>query len=145
MTTKTSILLPLLSESRIHVIRLTPGDDLRKSLQEYASFHNIQAGVIVTCVGSLVRYNLRFANKKDGTASEGHFEIVSLAGTLSRSALHLHLCVCDEKGTATGGHLLNDNLIYTTAEIAIAELPLLKFERVFDEESGYNELTVLRH
>lgn len=42
----------------------------------------------------------------------------------------------------TGGHLLDANLIYTTAEIAIAELPELVFDRVLDSTYGYQELQI---
>lgn len=100
--------------------------------------------MIVTCVGSLVQYNLRYANQKGGHSKTGHFEIVSLVGTLSRSAAHLHLSIADETGKTTGGHLLDGNIIYTTAEIGIAELPDLVFERVFDAASGYHELFVAK-
>lgn len=128
--------------SKFHVIRLTPGLDLRKSLQQVAASNHMKAAVIVTCVGSLVQYNLRFANQKEGKVKKGYYEIVSLTGTLSESSLHLHLCVADSNGVCTAGHLLDNNLIYTTAEIAIAELTDLQFNRVFDEASGYHELQI---
>ncbi|MEX2232308.1 MAG: DUF296 domain-containing protein [Cyclobacteriaceae bacterium] len=75
-------------------------------------------------------------------ARQGHFEILSLSGTLSASSAHLHLCVADESGTSTGGHLLDKNVIYTTAEIAIVNIRNMEFERVFDPDSGYRELSV---
>ena len=128
---------------KVHVIRLTPGQDLRKSLQEFAALQKLKAAVMVTCVGSLVQYNLRFANQKEATLRKGHFEIVSLVGTLSESSVHLHLCVSDHHGLTTGGHLMDDNLIFTTAEIAIAELSDLIFERIHDNLTGFKELKVI--
>src|SRR5688572_27818902 len=107
--------------SQIFVVRLTPGSDLKASLMEFAVANNIRAGVVLTCVGSLVQYNLRFANQQGGTLRHGHFEILSLSGTLSVSSAHLHLCVADESGTCVGGHLLDNNIIYTTAEVAIMD------------------------
>ena len=130
------------SAARIHVIRLRPGEDLRQKLREVVAARQMKAAVIVTCVGSLVQYNLRFADKKRGSMSHGHFEIVSLTGTVSDSSAHLHLAVSNGDGSTTGGHLLDGNLIYTTAEIAIAELPALVFERVFDAATGYLELEI---
>lgn len=127
---------------KIHVIRLEPKQDLRRSLIEFAALNDMKAAVIVTCVGSLTQYNLRFANQHEPTKRKGHFEIVSLVGTLSASSAHLHLCVSDEQGLTTGGHLMNDNLIFTTAEIAIAELPDLLFERAPDPVTGYHELRI---
>jgi predicted DNA-binding protein with PD1-like motif len=130
------------SASRIHVARLQPGDDLRQKLLDIAAAKKMKAAVIVTCVGSLVQYNLRFANRKGGSMRRGHFEIVSLTGSLSASSLHLHLSVSDGDGSTTGGHLLDGNLIYTTAEIAIVELTGLVFQRVLDPATGYDELRI---
>ncbi|HEY9049808.1 MAG TPA: PPC domain-containing DNA-binding protein [Ohtaekwangia sp.] len=132
------------STSRVHVIRLRPHEDLKKSLVAWAVQHNIKAAVIVTCVGSLEQYTLRFANQQNGISRTGHFEIVSLTGTLSNESAHLHLAVSDSTGQTTGGHLLDNNLIYTTAEIAIAELPDLEFDRETDSTYGYKELAVRR-
>ena len=131
------------SNAIFHVIRLTPGQDLRKCLQDLAATQKMNAAVVVTCVGSLVQYNLRFANQEEGKKGKGYFEIVSLTGTLSQSAVHLHLCIADPEGVCIGGHLLDNNLIYTTAEIAVAQLTDLRFERIRDDVSGYNELNVV--
>jgi predicted DNA-binding protein with PD1-like motif len=130
------------SSANIHVIRLRPHADLKKSIVGFARDHDVEAGVIITCVGSLEQYNLRFANQHAGIAERGHFEIISLTGTFSRMSCHLHLSLADEAGLVKGGHLLDDNLVYTTAEIAMAELPELTFERVEDPVYGYLELAV---
>ena len=37
----------------VHAFRLTPGQDLKKSLVAYAKGEKLEAGCIVTCVGSL--------------------------------------------------------------------------------------------
>ncbi len=132
------------SSSEISVIRLKPGADLRISLQEFAAQNKFSAGVIVTCVGSLTQYNLRFANQKAPSTATGFFEIVSLVGTLSETSLHLHLCISDGHGSTLGGHLLENNLVYTTAEIAVARLHDIEFHRVHDEVSGYAELEIRR-
>jgi uncharacterized protein len=73
---------------------------------------------------------------------KGYFEIVSAEGTFSDSAAHLHLAVADDEGKTTGGHVLDENLIYTTAEIAIAVLEDVAFERATDPSYGYQELQV---
>ncbi|HEY9006147.1 MAG TPA: PPC domain-containing DNA-binding protein [Ohtaekwangia sp.] len=132
------------STSRVHVFRLGPHQDLKKSLVAWAQLHKIKAAVVVTCVGSLEQYTLRFANQENGTSLAGHFEIVSLTGTISETSTHLHLAVSDSTGQTTGGHLLDGNFIYTTTEIAIAELPDLAFGRETDTTYGYKELTVKR-
>jgi predicted DNA-binding protein with PD1-like motif len=104
--------------------------------------HEIRAGAVVTCVGSLEQYHLRFANQINGVSKKGHFEILSVSGTLSVARTHLHICLADGEGHTIGGHLLEKNLIYTTAEIVIAELTDLDFSSVKDELYGYHELII---
>lgn len=130
------------SQAVIHVFRLLPHQDLKKSIIEFAKANSIKAACIVTCVGSLEKINLRFANQREGSLLTGYHEILSLTGTLSDSTAHLHLSVADSTGTTTGGHLLDDNLVYTTAEVVIMELADLEFIREIDPTSGYHELKI---
>lgn len=125
-------------------IRLKPHQDLKKELMAFAVKQKIKAGCIVTCVGSLEQTNLRFANQSEGKTAKGHFEILSLVGTFSETSAHFHLSVADSKGATIGGHLLDGNLIYTTAEIVIGELTDLEFVRVIDSTFGYPELQIKR-
>jgi predicted DNA-binding protein with PD1-like motif len=131
------------SKSKTYVIRLKPHEDLKKSIMQFAKDNNIKAGIVQTCVGSLEQYNLRFANQENGSLQNGHFEIVSCVGTFSSTACHLHLAVSDSLGVTRGGHLLENNLVYTTIEIALAELTDIVFERIIDPTYGYSELNVV--
>jgi predicted DNA-binding protein with PD1-like motif len=132
------------SATTVHVFRLKPHEDLKKALVSWARQNKIKAAVIVSCVGSLEQYALRFANQENGTVKKGHFEIVSLTGTISDESVHIHMSVSDSTGYTIGGHLLDDNLIYTTAEIAIAELTDVTFDRETDGTYGYKELVIRR-
>ncbi len=129
---------------KIHVFRLKPGQDLRKEIEAYVQKEKIAAGWLVTCVGSLIQVNLRLANGSDGVTFNGHFEIVSLVGTVSINGCHLHLAVSDSQGMTLGGHLLAESLIYTTAEIVISESRELVFTREKDDTTGWQELKVKR-
>ena len=111
-------------------------------IQAFADREQIEAGWVITCVGSLTHTHLRLANQSIGSRAEGPFEIVSLVGTVSRNGCHLHLCVCDGQGLATGGHLLRENIIYTTAEVVIGESPNLVFTREKDGTTEWAELQV---
>jgi predicted DNA-binding protein with PD1-like motif len=130
------------STVKIHAFRLKPGADLRKSIQAYVAEHNIQAGYMITCVGSLTQTHLRYANQPKGTQLKGFFEIVSLVGTVSISGNHLHLSTSDSIGKTIGGHLLEDNLVYTTAEIVIGESKNLVFTREKDGTTPWEELQI---
>lgn len=127
---------------RGYAFRLTPGQDLKQELLAFAARHDLRAAAILTCVGSLTDVCLRFANRPDGTPRRGHFEIVGLVGTLIAAGGHLHLAVADESGVMFGGHLLDGCLVYTTAEVVLAELGDVQFTRRLDAAFGYQELVV---
>ncbi|MDZ7401889.1 MAG: DNA-binding protein [candidate division KSB1 bacterium] len=125
-------------------IRLAPFQDLRKSLDSLVNLHQIEAGCILSCAGSLRQAAIRFANQDEATFLNEKFEIVSLSGTLSKNGSHLHIAISDSTGKTIGGHLMEGCLIYTTAEIMIGILPELKFVREHDPKSGYRELVIYR-
>lgn len=127
---------------KIHAFRLKPGQNLKKEIEAYARKENIEAGWIMTCVGSLTQTNLRFANQPESSKSTGHFEIVSLVGTVSMHGSHLHLSVSDSTGQTIGGHLSGENLVYTTAEIVLGESTQLIFTREQDGSTPWKELQV---
>lgn len=125
-----------------HVFRLKPGADLKRSIQDYVEKNQIEAGWILTCVGSLTDYNIRFANQEKTDSGKGHFEIVSLVGTLSKNGSHLHLSISDSSGVTMGGHLSDGCLVYTTAEIVIQSSKKLLFTREEDGSTPWKELHV---
>ncbi|MEE4135944.1 MAG: PPC domain-containing DNA-binding protein [Desulforhopalus sp.] len=127
----------------LHALRLTPHQDLLLELAGFARSHKLSAACIVTCVGSLRRATLRFADRAEASVLEGRFEIVSLTGTFAEDGGHYHIGLADGEGRAFGGHLLPGCLIYTTAEIVLAELPELRFLRQPDPATGYDELAII--
>ena len=127
---------------RTVVVRLRPGQDLERELLAVAERERIQAGWVVTCVGSLSRVTLRLAGAASRTTLQGAFEIVALAGTIARQGSHLHLAVADDRGVTLGGHLLAGCVVRTTAEVVIGADDRLRFGREHDPETGYRELVV---
>lgn len=123
-------------------IRLQPGEDVKAMLSNFAKTNHLKATSIVSAVGSLTRFSLRYANQKNPTVKEGHFEIVSLSGTLSEDSMHIHASVSDEKGRTYGGHLTEGNLIYTTLEVTVLEQVDKVFSREQDAKTGYQELII---
>lgn len=130
------------SAAKFYAVRLAPGADLRVELQAYARARGIQAGAVVTAVGSLSHTVLRLADQKQTTIFDGKREIVSLIGTIGTSGCHLHLSVSDGQGVTVGGHLADGCIVYTTAEIVIADLTDLKFDRAEDSHTGFRELII---
>jgi len=103
--------------NKTHAFRLKPGNDLKKEIESYVKANTIRAGWISCGVGSLTDYNIRFANQPEGSKGSGHFEIVNLIGTVSVNGSHIHVSISDSTGKTIGGHLLEGNFIYTTAEL----------------------------
>lgn len=144
----------IFTSSRVHVLRLGPGEDLLDSLWRYARVTNIKAASVVSVVGSLTNTNIRYANQEDGSTLSGHFEIVSVVGNIDfqnvdspnyEGSGHVHMSFSDETGVTIGGHVLSGNIVYTTAEITMLEMTNGLFERVLDDKtggSGYYELEV---
>jgi predicted DNA-binding protein with PD1-like motif len=132
------------SNSKLWVLRLHPGDDLVDSIMVFARQHSINAGGIVTCVGSLNHARLRYANQSNYEDLDGkgqHFEIVSLVGTFSTMDRHLHLALANEQGAVFGGHASSGNKVFTTAEIIIVEGLDWAFRREKDPDTTYPELS----
>ena len=127
-----------------YAFRLKPKEDLKTGIISFAKKENIKAGAIVTCVGSLTPFHLRFANQEKGSKQNGHFEIVSMTGTFSDSTSHLHISVSDSTGQTIGGHLLEGNLISTTVELVVINLKDFEFTRETDSTFGYKELSIKR-
>ena len=127
---------------KTHVFRLHPGDDLRRSIEDYAKGHGLQAAVVLSCVGSLRHARLRDASGVNIRETAEDCEIVSVTGTVSAERLHLHISLSREDLTVFGGHLAEGCLIKTTAEIVLLELDGLRFGKVYDEETGYHELAL---
>jgi predicted DNA-binding protein with PD1-like motif len=125
-----------------YTFRLRPGQDLMDSVQAFVMKQHIQAGCVLSGVGSLIHARIRFANQIYNSDLEGPFEIVSITGTVSVHGSHLHLSVADGEGRTIGGHLVEGCQVYTTAEIVIAVFDDLIYKRELAEDSGYEELVV---
>jgi len=125
-----------------YTFRLKPGHDLFDSIEAFAREKEIQAGCLLSGVGSLTHVTLRLANREFLTNYEGFFEIVSITGLVSIHGSHVHLSVSDGDGKTVGGHLVSGSKIYTTAEIVILAFDNVIYKREFAEDSGYEELVV---
>jgi predicted DNA-binding protein with PD1-like motif len=126
----------------MYALRLHPGEDPKQALDAFAHEHNLQAACVLTCVGSLRKAVLRFANKPESTTLVDKFEIVSLTGVLSVHGSHYHIAISDGEGRTYGAHLMDGSEVYTTAEITLAEMPGVSFLRTFDPNTGYPELEI---
>ncbi|HEX9388621.1 MAG TPA: PPC domain-containing DNA-binding protein [Anaerolineales bacterium] len=127
---------------RNYTFRLKSGQDLFDSIEAFVKEKHIEAGCVLSGVGSLTQATIRLANREFSSVYDGHFEIVSMTGTVSIHGSHLHISISDEDGKTIGGHFESGCKIYTTAEIVIAVFNGVVYKREFAEDSGYDELTV---
>ena len=67
---------------------------------------------------------------------------MSLVGTLGPGGSHLHVSLSDKDGRTVGGHLMSATVV-TTCEVVLCDIPALTFDRVFDEETGFDELRIV--
>lgn len=124
-------------------LRLRPGEDVRRYLEEFSREQKTGAGTILSAVGSLSATCLRFAGNDSHTKLTGKQEVLTLSGMLSDEGVHLHMSVADSNGECKGGHVVYGCVVYTTLEIAIALLPDTTFQRIFDPDTGFKELRVI--
>jgi predicted DNA-binding protein with PD1-like motif len=128
-----------------YTFRLKPGDDLFDSIQKFVLSKKIEAGCILSGVGSLTRAVLRLAGRDAYNEYFGYFEIVSITGTVSIQGSHLHISISDENGATIGGHLVSGCWIHTTAEIVLAVFDEVAYRReLLENDSGYEELVVYK-
>ncbi|MBI3738531.1 MAG: DNA-binding protein [Chloroflexi bacterium] len=126
-----------------YTFRLKPGQDLFDEIERFAAEKKIEAGCVLCSVGSLTHATLRLANREFYTEYDGHFEIVSLTGTVSTNGSHLHISISDGDGKTIGGHLVSGCKIYTTAEIVLTVFEDVVYKReLMENDSGYEELVV---
>ncbi len=129
-------------ENTIVAFRLKPGEDLKEGIEKVVKENNISAGWIATAVGSLTDFAIRFANEPEAATGKGHFEILSLVGTVSANGSHLHISISDSTGQTIGGHLVKGCKVYTTAEIVIQFTGKYEFKREKDGTTPWEELQI---
>jgi len=124
--------------------RLKSNQLLKEEIEAHAK--DIEAGILLSVVGSLKNANLRMAgttpNRQDVGSFDGPFELVSGTGTVSKDGCHLHVSVSDKEGNVIGGHLKDGCRVDTTVEIVIGIIEGSSYKRTFDKNTGFKELDV---
>jgi uncharacterized protein len=129
---------------KTYTFRLKPGQDLFDSIETFVVDKKVEAGCVLSAVGSLTHATLRLANRGHYNEYDGHFEIVSMTGTVAMSGSHIHISISDGEGVTIGGHLVSGCRIYTTAEIVLAVFDDVIYTReLLENDSGYEELVIL--
>ena len=123
-------------------LRLHPGDDLRRALEQAVSARGLKAAFVLAGIGSLRPTRLRLAGAPEPIEIHGDVELLTLSGSLAADGSHLHLSVADAQGRVLGGHAAYGCIVRTTAEVLLAPLPHWHFSREPDAATGWTELVV---
>ncbi len=124
-------------------VRLNPGDDLRRALEGLVQGTDQPAAFVLSGIGSLINARLRFAGEPDEATIHGPLEIISIAGSLTAEGAHLHMSVSDSMGRVSGGHVGYGNIVRTTVEALLVQLPAWSLSREPDAATGYKELFII--
>jgi len=103
-------------------LKLGPGSDLRRSLEQLA-IEQGAAGFVLGVVGNLSRATFQCAGRPGPTILEGDLEIITLQGTVAPGGVHLHLSLSDSDCQVWGGHLEPGTLVLKGADLLVGFLP----------------------
>ena len=125
------------------IARPDKGEEILEQVQNIAQMEHITLAT-VQALGAINQFTVGVfhTDEKQYHANEfsGHFEIVSLTGTINTMDgafyCHLHMSAGDEKGQVFGGHL-NRAMVSATCEMVITVLDGT-VDRKFDPEIGLN-------
>jgi glutaredoxin-related protein len=99
-------------------LRLAPGSDLRRTLEEFARERDA-SGFVLGVVGDLSSAAFQCPGQPQPTVIEGDLEIITLNGTLSPEGVHLHLSLSDGACQVWGGHLEPGTVVRKGAEVLV--------------------------
>ncbi len=138
------------TQGRRFVIKITPGEQIRERLQQFAAAARVKNAVIVSAVGSVK--NVAFRGIKAGAKlpiteprmhqhqAAGPLELLGLDGNLITDEkgdidCHLHILVGKSSGEVVGGHLF-DAQVFATCEILLTEMLVEGVERHPSKSGG---------
>lgn len=133
---------------RVVAIRLSPQEDVLKSLISVCEKKGIKNGVIISAIGSLD--GAKFYDPvvlPEKKAGYGYSDVIELKGPIELLSLngiicnrndkilpHLHFSLSDENGKAYGGHVIEGNKVLLTVDMVIGELEGIHMGREYDPE-----------
>jgi predicted DNA-binding protein with PD1-like motif len=118
---------------KIVMAKLSPGEDLQKSVIETAQKAGISSGVFLI-IGTLKQVTMGFYSPvMTPVTIKEPLEIVSCIGNIAKRegslASHAHITVTDSKLHSYGGHMLEGCTVDRVAELTIFELAGVALER----------------
>ena len=113
--------------SRIHILRIDPGEDVLESSGRFLKEAGIRQAVVLGGYGTLAAYHLhwvthnRIPTENIFRRGEGGIEILAMNGLVVDGEPHIHVALSTPEG-AFGGHLEPGCTAYVLCEVFFAEL-----------------------
>lgn len=113
--------------SRIHILRVDPGEDVLESAQRFLKEAAIQQAVVLGGYGTLAAYHLhwvmhnRIPTENLFRRGTGGIEILAMSGLVVGGEPHIHVALSTPDG-AFGGHLEPGCIAYVVCELFFAEV-----------------------
>ena len=127
-----------------YILRLKPNQDIKIELLKYVQDRNIKTASIVLAVGSVSSMKVRIADGKTIVGDDQNREVLSLSGTLINGKIHAHIGAISTRMDVIGGHLMEGCIVHTTMEITLLDLSEeIRAERIYDAETGFDELNLI--
>jgi predicted DNA-binding protein with PD1-like motif len=123
-----------LSVSRVHIIRLDPGEDVLCAVQGFLGKTGLQQAIVLGGYGTLAAHCLhwvthnRLPPEVTMGSAEGGIEILGMSGLVVDGEPHIHVTLATPAG-AYGGHLHEGCKAYVLCEIFLAEVEGRKLAR----------------
>lgn len=127
------------------MLRLDDGDDVFRSLTEFARSNGIRAAAVLSGIGMFKDATFGYWNGKEYQphSIDRPHELVSLHGSIAEvdgaPSVHLHVALAGPTHTIVGGHLMRAT-VGILNEIAIDAFPGRRFDRPLDESFGLRRL-----
>ena len=113
--------------SRIHILRVDPGEDVLGSIQRFLRDADVRQAVVMGGYGTLAAYHLhwvthnRFPTENLFGRGEDGIEILAMNGLVVDGEAHVHVALATPEG-AFGGHLEPGCVAYVLCEVFLAEV-----------------------
>ena len=120
--------------SRIHILRVDPGEDVLASTERFLKETGIQQAVVLGGYGTLSAYHLhwvthnRIPTENLFRRGQGGIEILAMNGLVVDGEPHIHVALSTPDG-AFGGHLEPGCIAYVLCEVFFAEVEGLRLSR----------------
>ena len=129
------------SFGKVYTLRINPGEDFLRSIEEAILKKGLKFGVIVTAIATFKNCVLHMISTTSYPPVEHYerwedkpLELAAISGVIADGVPHIHMVVSD-KVSAYAGHCHHGCTILYICEVVIAEIIGLHLHRVKNEEN----------